>query len=201
MNTRNLGIIALVCAPFLMIDSVYNDLDPYRRSTYSGLFNFIYMAGWICSLVALKKIKIFGPDKFSRWIYYIQLSFLILGEGWSIYEMLKPGASTPLYYFLDAFWPISNVCMFFTGGAILLKGNLKGWMRFVPFAVGCWLPLWTLCWALFGRTVAVILAANIYSALMWSLMAIVVIIISHNGKRKQTTDVESAALALRRYYQ
>ncbi|HUP11658.1 MAG TPA: hypothetical protein VM187_05590, partial [Niastella sp.] len=70
---------------------------------------------------------------------------------------------------------ISNFFMLVTGITIARLGNLKGWRRYVPLAVGCWLPLGFVLWALFTRTPGVLLTLSIYSLVMWSLMAISII--------------------------
>lgn len=109
MSNRTLGILGLIGAPFLLIDTVNNGLNPYQSSSISGLFNFVYMAGWMCSLVALKRRGAFGEGRFGNVLFIVQMSFLTLGNSWSLYEWIQPQANTTLFYFLDAFWPISNL--------------------------------------------------------------------------------------------
>ena len=171
MNNRTLGIIAMAGAPFLLIDTITGGFNPYSHSSLTGLFGLIYMAGWMCSLVALKRSGAYGEGKWSKIIYTLQMVLLVLANGWNTYELVQPGADTTLYYILDACWPLSNTCMLITGITIARKGVLQGWKRYMPLLVGLWLPIGFLLWALFGsRTTAMLLWVNIYSAVTWALM-------------------------------
>jgi hypothetical protein len=174
MNNRILGCIGMVGAPFLLIDTVSNGFYLYNHSSLSGLYNLIYITAWICSIVGLWRAGAFGNSKTGRWMYFIQLFFLALANAWNAYELIQPGAGTPLYYVLDTCWPLSNICMLATGITLLRAGRLPGWKRFVPLLVGLWLPIGFLLWAIFSRTPAVLLAVNIYSAVMWFLLGLTV---------------------------
>lgn len=169
-SIRLLGIAGLTGAPFLLIDTINNDFSPYAHSSLSGMFNLIYMGGWICSIIALHRMGAFGRGR-GQYIFFAQLIFLVLGESWALYEMIQPGANTPLYFILDIFWPLSNVFMLVTGITIVINKQLSGWRRFIPLAVGCWLPFGSILWAIFSRSETVLLIINIYSAIAWSLMA------------------------------
>jgi hypothetical protein len=70
--------------------------------------------------------------------------------------------------------------MLVSGITIAAQGVLKGWRRYVPLAVGLWLPIGLLLWAIFSRTPGMLLFSGIYSALTWSLMAIGIITSSGN---------------------
>lgn len=172
MNQRILGICGLAGAPFLLIDTINNGFDPYQTTSLSGFFCLLYISGWICSLVALKRMDVFETSRFSRILFVVQLVFLALANCWNIYEWIQPHANTRLYFLLDMFWPISNLCMLATGITIAVQGVLKGWRRYVPLAVGLWAPLGIVLWLLFGRPPAMLLTVGIYSALAWSLLAI-----------------------------
>lgn len=171
MNIRTLGIFGLIGAPFLFIDTMNNSFRFDQTNDYSGIFNLLYITGWMCSMIALNRMGAFGSGRFGKLIFIVQMVFLTLANGWNIYECIQPRAGTALYTFLDAFWPISNAFMLITGITIVYVGGLQTWRRFVPLAVGSWLPLGILLWALFTRTPGVLLALNIYSMLAWLLLA------------------------------
>jgi hypothetical protein len=113
-----------------------------------------------------------GDRGFGKIIFILQMLFLSLANVWNLYEWIQPGAGTTLYYLLDTFWPVSNLCMFVTGITIAIKGHLKGWRRFMPLVVGCWLPIGLIAWAIFSRTPGMFLCIGIYSTLAWSLMGL-----------------------------
>jgi hypothetical protein len=174
MNNRILGSIGMAGAPFLLIDTVSSGFFVNSHSSLSGLYNLIYITAWFCSIVGLWRAGAFGYSKGGRWMYFIQLFFLGMANAWNTYEVIQPGAGTPLYYILDACWPLSNISMLATGITILLARRLPGWKRFVPLLVGLWLPFGLLLWAMFSRTPAVLLSVNIYSAVVWFLLGLTV---------------------------
>jgi hypothetical protein len=180
MNNRTLGILALIGAPFLLIDTANNGFNINQSSGISGLLNLLYTTGWICAVIALKRMGAFGDKRFGKIIFWVQISCLLLADCWNIYEWMQPRAETTLYFMLDAFWPIGNLCMLVSGITIAAQGVLKGWRRYVPLAVGLWLPIGLVLWAILSRTPGMLLFSGIYSALTWSLMAIGIITSSGN---------------------
>lgn len=175
MTNRTLGILGLIGAPFLFIDTMNNGFDINQTTAYSGFYNLLYITAWMCSIIALNRMGAFGKGSFGKLIFLVQMACLTLANGWNIYEWIQPNAGTKLYLFLDAFWPISNFFMLVTGITIACLGEWRGWRRYVPLAVGCWLPLGILLWALFTRTPGVLLTLSIYSVGAWSLMALTIV--------------------------
>lgn len=175
MNNRTLGILGLIGAPFLLIDTANNGFTLNQSSGISGLLNFLYTTGWMCSIFALNRMGAFGNKRFGKILFWVQMSCLLLADCWNIYEWIQPLAGTRLYFILDAFWPIGNLCMLVSGITIAVQGVLKGWRRYVPLAVGLWLPLGLVLWAIFSRTPGMLLVTGIYSCVTWSLMAIGII--------------------------
>jgi hypothetical protein len=64
MKSKVLGIIAIICAPFLYID--FATSLPNVTTWRTGLFGFIYMIGWICSIVAFQRMQILGKNKMGK---------------------------------------------------------------------------------------------------------------------------------------
>jgi hypothetical protein len=176
MSNRTLGILGMIGAPFLLISTIHDGFKTDVHSGYAGLFGFIYITAWMCSLIALRRMGALGEYGFGKIIFILQMIFLFLVNIWNLYEWIQPGAGTGLYCLLDIFWPVSNLCMFVTGITIAIKGHLKGWKRFVPLVVGCWLPAGLIAWAIFSRTPGMLLFINIYSVLAWSLMGCSIIL-------------------------
>jgi hypothetical protein len=174
MNTRTLATIGLLGAPFLLIDSMHNGLNPFQSSSVSGLLNLVYITAWMCSMVALKQLGAFGKGRFGNILFGIQMGCLTLANCWNVYEFIQPRAGTTLYTILDLFWPLSNLCMLVSGITILVNKVLTGWQRYMPLLVGLWLPFALVLWALFSRTQGVLLVGNLYSAVAWSLMAVAI---------------------------
>jgi hypothetical protein len=131
-----------------------------------------------------------GKGRFGTILFTLQIIFLSLAQLWNLYELLQPGAGTRLYYLLDMFWPVSNLCMFVTGLTIAIKGYVKGWKRYMPLAAGFWLPLGVMNWAIFSRTAGMLLFTNIYSAVTWALMGLAVVLLAREaGPGEGTTPL------------
>lgn len=174
MSTRTLGAIAIACSPFLGIDFIVGNFNhPYQPTSLSGVFSLIYMTGWVCSTVALYRMKAAGDTSVGRGILITQLVMLSLGEMWNVYAILEPNATTLLFKVLDKFWPISNCFMIVTGLAVMRAKTLHGWRRFIPFVVGLWLPASLVLVPLsFGNSTVTLYFSSLYSAIAWLLLGI-----------------------------
>jgi hypothetical protein len=65
--------------------------------------------------------------------------------------------------------------MLVTGLAVMQAKKLHGWSRFVPFAVGLWLPLSMLLTPmLLGSNTASLYFSSVYSASAWLLLGVCV---------------------------
>ena len=177
MNNKVLGALALIGAPFLCINTYVHVPDPnahvYVTNSLSGLFDLLYISGWICSIIGLRRMGATGTDRFGRIILPVILGTLALANLWNIYEMILPNHNTTLYYFLDSFWPISNVVMIGVGIAVIRAGKLTTWKRYVPLLCGLWLPVTIL--VSFTLNDYAFLISNAYTATTWTLLAIVIL--------------------------
>jgi hypothetical protein len=84
-GTRILGVIGIIGAPWMFIDFVNNGLyEHFMLTPISGMRNFIFMAGWICSVIGLYKLGAEGNKRWARIILIVQLVLLSLAALWSI---------------------------------------------------------------------------------------------------------------------
>lgn len=177
MNNKQLGILALIGAPFLCINTYIHVPDPnahvYVTDSLSGFFDLLYISGWLCSIVGLRRIGAMGHDRFGRIITVLSLGSLILANIWNVYEMILPNHNTWLYYALDSFWPISNVVMIGVGIAVIRAKKLAGWKRYVPLLCGLWLPVTIAASFALGDMAFAI--SNGYTVVAWTLLAITVL--------------------------
>ena len=176
MNTRTLGLIGILCSPFLAIQlDMYGIYENYKATSLAGVFGFLYMTGWLCSIAGLYKLNAAGNRKIGKAILIIQLVFLTLGQIWNVYSIILPGSTATLYRILDLFWPISNIFMFVTGLSIMFAKQLQGWKRFITFVVGLWFPITlVLVPILFGHSQLTLLFVSLYSVAGWSLLGLAV---------------------------
>ncbi|RDC66349.1 hypothetical protein [Adhaeribacter pallidiroseus] len=178
MNNKTLGTLALIGAPFLFIgmqlEEVYKQELAY--SWFTGAWELIYITAWLASIVALQRMKAAGTSRFGQGILWVIIGTLLLAEASNIYLLLFPKERTTLFWILDTFWPISNLIMILVGIAVVRAKVLPGWHRFVPLVVGLWFPVSMLVITLWGRSQGTFLIGSIYSAIAWSLLAIVVLL-------------------------
>ncbi len=172
MNNKILGTIAILSAPFLGIDFIVNGAQPVHSWT-TGLYGLIYMLGWMCSVIGLQTLQATGNTRFGKVILVIQLFVLTMAQVWNMAVMFNVSQESFLFWFFDPFWPLSNICMLIVGIKVLVAKFLKGWGRFIPLAVGLWLPFSALIGFLFKGNYLPF-ASGFYSAIVWALLGIVI---------------------------
>lgn len=181
MNFKVPGIIAILCAPFLYIDfatSVHN-VDSWK----SGLFGFIYMAGWICSIIALQRMEILGKTKWATIAFTIQLCLLSLAQAWNIWVIIGAGTDSILFRIIDMSWPLSNLWMLVIGITAVKARKLIGWKRFIPLFAGLWFPLTVVS----AITLGIYSLAGPYSALAFALLGLIVFKAGEEERRMEAT--------------
>ncbi|GAB3490372.1 hypothetical protein GCM10027341_02030 [Spirosoma knui] len=184
LNNRTLGTTGLICAPFMMISMLLMEQFPdLKKTAFDGLSGLVFMLPWMGSLVGLLRLNAAGNSLFGRWIIPANLITLTLANCWNVYNAVEPWAGTPLFWFLDAFWPISMLTMLLVGITVARAGVLQGWRRYVPLAVGLWLPVTALAGKLTelivspgaaGGTLIAMSISGIYGTVCWGLMAYLV---------------------------
>ena len=117
-------------------------------------------------LKASKIVKYFNePEPFS---VLKEVSFEVKkGEFLSLVGKSGCGKSTLLYI-------LSTMDTDYKGDLEIQGKQLNGWKRFVPLFVGLWFPVLIVCMNVFGRAGITGTIAGVYSAVAWSLLAIVV---------------------------
>lgn len=176
MNQRTLGILGMIGAPFLFLTFIPGLVvaDVEQNSSMRGLFELIYMLGWMCSIIGLAALQATGTNKWGSWVLIIQLAFLSLANIWNVWNIFQPNADTTLYRILDFTWPASNVWMLVVGITTVIEDRLKGWRCWVPLLVGLWLPIGFVAMGIFGRSEASLYIAGVYSAVTWFLLAFMI---------------------------
>jgi hypothetical protein len=174
LNARVLGIIGIMGAPWMFIDFINNGLyDRFLATSISGIRNFMFMTGWLCSVVGLYKLEAMGTKRWQKMIVIAQIIFLFLADCWSIFEMFAPDSPSPIYYALNFLWPVAGFCMVITGTVILLAKKLRGWKRYVPLFAGLWFPETVLVYYISQNSILSLVTSGIYSTIVFSLMGFV----------------------------
>ncbi|RYZ28468.1 MAG: hypothetical protein EOO10_09440 [Chitinophagaceae bacterium] len=167
LTSKLLGGIGMIASPFLFLQmTTGND----HNSAIGGLFDLLYMLGWMCSIVGLQRLQVFGAKRIGNSLLQVQLGFLFLANIWNVWVIFDSGNKSNLFFALDMCWPLSNVCLFILGISILLNGTLSGWKRYVVLFAGLWLPVAIGSMMVFGRTNTSLLIGGIYSTVAWFLL-------------------------------
>ncbi len=176
MNNKTLGTLALIGAPFMWLgmhlEGTYGNLS---NSWFTGVWGLLFISGWFCSIIALRRMQATGQSKFGKGILSVIMGTLVLSNLSNVYQLLLPKDKSPLFIALDAFWPISNLIMLAVGIAVIASRGLSGWRCYVPLLVGCWFPLAMVSRVLLGNWLAGFPVVGLYSAVAWTLLAVVVL--------------------------
>lgn len=175
MNNKLLGALALMGAPFLFIGHfVEFGNKQLEDSWFTGFWGFIYITAWMCSIVALQKVKATGDGWFGRSILWIILISLTVANVSNIYQWAVPDSKPFFFFYIDLFWPFSNLLMLVVGIAVVVAKKLNGWRRYIPLVVGLWLPIALGSMFIMGRTSFSMMIGGVYSLIAWILLALMV---------------------------
>ena len=187
LTNRTLGTLGFLGAHYLLIAPLLPMRYPaLAQSAFDGLVGLFFMLTWMGSLVGLIRLNATGRSGFGRFIIRANLATLALANVWNIYEAIEPNANTLVYRVLDMFWPISMVMMLLVGITVARVGILRGWRRYVPLAVGLWLPFTMILGKAMGLalvnmsaqaadgTLYILLISGVYASVCWCLLGYVV---------------------------
>lgn len=161
-STRLLGTIGMLCAPMLMLESLYRmawRVPDNQNNRLVGLLGTIYVAGWIASAVGMRRLRVTGRSLWSRLVFVVQMAGLVLAGLWAVQEILRPGSvnDSLFYMVIDASWPLSHLFMLVVGIFVFKAGVWRGWRRAAPFVCGLALPLFFAISAAGARTLGLII--------------------------------------------
>ena len=186
MKNKTLGTLALIAAPSLFIGLTFEkwlQVAAVGDTRMGGAYNLIYMAGWMCSLFGLLRLEATGCSWFSRGILEANISTLALANVLNLAQLLLPWSIFGYFRMvLDPFWPISHVLMLVIGIAVIRANRLTGWKRYVPLAIGLWLPMALSTNLLPAGLLPTFNIMAFYTAVAWSLLALAV----RNSKENPT---------------
>jgi hypothetical protein len=64
MNNRTLGTIAMICAPALLVEALL--LRGEQTAVITGIASMVFMAGWICSNAAMRRMQAAGKGRWGQ---------------------------------------------------------------------------------------------------------------------------------------
>ena len=175
MSNKLLGILALIGAPWLFIGTYLERQMPHLSdSWFTGVWGIIFISGWMCAVIALKRLRATGDTTFGQILLTVLLISLSIANISNVIQIIVEKNKPSYFMFFDLFWPLSNIIMLIVGIMVIIAKRLKGWKRYVPLATGMWFPLAMLTSLVDNRIVS-FLFGGFYSAIAWTLLAIVII--------------------------
>jgi hypothetical protein len=145
LTTKMLGALGIVGAQMFALDAAYRHaygLGGGPNDRVSSALNLLYIIGWASSAVALRRLRVTGRGRAARAAFAVQCAGLALAGLIACNEMLNLTglASHPLYFLLDASWPLSHLFMLVVGALVWRARVWRGWRRAACFVCGLALP-------------------------------------------------------------
>lgn len=175
MSNKLLGILALFGAPWLFIGTYLEQRKPdLSDSWFTGVWGILFISGWMCSVIGLKRIKATGNNSFGKILLIVLLVSLSIANISNVIQIIVEKDKPSFFMAFDLFWPLSNIIMLVVGITVIISKRLSSWKRYIPFVVGMWFPLAMLSSIIDNKYVSFFFGGP-YSAIAWIMLAIVVI--------------------------
>jgi hypothetical protein len=143
VTNRFLGTVGMLASPMMLAEMLIFGFQQHGSNRVVGVLGTIYIVGWFCSAVGMRRSRVTGDNALSRGVFVLQLFGLLLALLWSLQEIIHSGVDTSgvFYRVTDAAWPLSHLLMLVVGILTLRAGVWRGWRRFAPLLVGLALPV------------------------------------------------------------
>jgi hypothetical protein len=175
VSNKSLGILALIGAPWLFIGTTVEQRIPHLAdSWFTGVWGLLFISGWICAAIALKRLRATGNTYFGKIIVIALLVSLSVANISNVIQIIVEENKPSYFMYFDLFWPFSNIIMLIVGITVIVVNGLPGWKRYIPLATGLWFPLAMLSTLIDNRFLS-FLFGGFYSFVAWGLLAIVII--------------------------
>lgn len=172
MNNRMLGVIAIICAPALLLEEFLR--QGQEDALITGIASMVFMAGWICSNTGMRRMQAAGTGKWGRVVLLIQLVGLVLAFMFGFFEATGLlGRESIIFNITDAAWPLSMLWMLVVGITVIRTNRLSGWQRFVPLLCPFWLLIAIVGSIVLGEAAGGYLGPG-YAAVLWLLLGYIV---------------------------
>jgi hypothetical protein len=176
VNNRTLGIIAMICAPAMLVEALIPGGNEIPLVV--GTASMVFMLGSLCSHIGLWRAAATGTAWWGRGILGFQILLVSLAFLFGLFEATGlVGEENILFLITDIAWPLSMVFMLVVGGATVAAGRLHGWRRFAPVLCGLALPLTVAVTAATGMDMQSQAAGLLFFgmlAVFWMLLGFVV---------------------------
>jgi hypothetical protein len=167
VKLRLLSIVAMVCAPAMLLEALIP--NGKENNLIVGSASLIFMIGSLCSQIALWRLGASGRDLWGRIAQGFQIVLVILAALFGFFEASALLSDEhPLFIISDIAWPVSMMWMFILGVTIAVRAVLTGWRRFIVMICGIALP----CSILFAIVTGSDMSGTVVGLLFFTWLAI-----------------------------
>jgi hypothetical protein len=133
----------MLASPMMLVEMRLFDFKQHGSNRVIGVLGVIYIFGWVCSAVGMRRSRVTGDNSLSKGVFVLQLLGLLLAFLWSLQEIIYSGIDKGgvFYRVTDAAWPLGHLLMLVIGILTLRAGVWEGRRRFAPLLVGLALPV------------------------------------------------------------
>lgn len=191
MSNRTLGVIAMICAPALLVEGLIPGGSD--NPMVVGVASMVFMFGWLCSNTAMRRIQAAGTGIWGRAVLLVQLVGIVMALLFGFFEATGMlGRESIIFNATDLAWPLSMVWMFLPVGiTVIFAKRLPGWRRFVPMLCGSWLPLGGVAMLGLGQGAAGVFGFGL-TAVFWILLGYVVFTSEESAAEGRVATTEPA---------
>ena len=113
VTNRLLGTLGMLASPMMLVEMLLFDFKQHGSNRVIGVLGVMYIFGWACSAVGMRRSRVTGDDSLSKGVFVLQLFGLLLAFSWSVQEIIYSGIDQGgvLYRVTDAAWPLSHLLM------------------------------------------------------------------------------------------
>lgn len=154
---RALGALGMVAAPAFFVQWIADGpfaaaAAPQGPDLRRSLFDLLYLAGFMASAVALRRLRATGSGRGAAVLFAVQMLGLALAATQDLQDLagVRPLGGA-FYAASDVAWPLSHVLMLVVFAAVWRARVWTGWRRWVPLACGLVLPTMLAAAAIGGR--------------------------------------------------
>ena len=172
MNNQTLGTIAMICAPAMLVGELL--IRGGENAAVTGVAGMVFMAGWLCSNTAMRRMRAAGTGSWGRAVLLVQAVGLVLAFMSGFFEATGLlGGGSIVFGVMDAVWPLRLLWMLVVGATVVAAKRLTGWRRFVPLVCPFWLLIGLAATPVLGEDTVGIVAFGL-TAIFWTALGYVV---------------------------
>jgi hypothetical protein len=172
---QTLGIIGMIGAPMMLVDSLYRlitHLPGEQSNPLTGTIGLFYLISWICTAFGMRRLRVTGNGMASGVVFAIQIIGLCLAFVFNTFEVTRtsPPSESLVFQVTDMAWPLSHIFMLVVGGMVVRAKVWQGWQAVASFVPPLGLLIF-LIGAAFGLREALLWTFPVFTAAGFLILA------------------------------